>query len=754
MCRNPNSLIYLVLVSVVYLAFGTVVQAQLPEPVSFCTVHPYPYQQDPGQDAIVSMEAENFDENIPNPPHAWIFVREPEGFSGTGAMRAMPDSDMSYLTHEYTANSPHLDFEVNFSKTGTHYVWIRGYGVDKGADSVHVTIDAPNTGRSNADTIQTGSAYTWEWSIQRMQNLGPAQIEVASAGVHTVNMWMREDGMIVDKIVLTTNPDYTPTGAGPEESSRTEPNPADGTTDVPREVVLSWAPGELANTHDVYLGTVFDDVNDADRSDPRDVLFGQDHNHTTYEPDYLLDFGQIYYWRIDEVNAPPEPTVFKGDVWSFTTELFAYPIENITATASSSASDQGPEKTIDSSGVDVNDLHSTDPQAMWLSEAGDPGSASIQYEFDKLYKLYEILVWNYNGNSFLSLYGLKEVTIEYSTDGTNFSQLENVPEFVQAIGEEGYAANTTVAFNGAAAKYVKITANSNWGGGGGFFNQYGLSEVRFTAIPVSARKPSPDSGATGVDVDVILGWKAGREAASHDVYVSADPNALILAGPVTEPAFDTASLDLALGQTYHWRVDEVNAAETTTMWQGDIWKFTTSDFLVVDDFEEYNDYEPDLIWIWRTWVDGYVEPPAVRTNGSTMGHTVQYEPSMELVTVYDCSQSAPLYYDNTTVGFSEVTANLTDLGVSGDWTKHAIGTLTVWFYGDLNNDAQQLYVKINDTKILHDDPESLKQALWQMWPIDLSTYDVSDVSTLSIGLDRLNGVDGDGMVLLDAIRLY
>jgi hypothetical protein len=48
----------------------------------------------------------------------------------------------------------------------------------------------------------------------------------------------------------------------------------------------------------------------------------------------------------------------------------------------------------------------------------------------------------------------------------------------------------------------------------------------------------------------------------------------------------------------------------------------------------------------------------------------------------------------------------------------------------------------------------LKGALWQLWPIDLSAYNVSNVSTLSIGLDRLNGVGGDGIVLLDAIRLY
>jgi len=318
-------------------------------------------------------------------------------------------------------------------------------------------------------------------------------------------------------------------------------------------VVLSWTPGEstaAVNGHIVYLSESYDNVNDG--------IGGITQSANSYDAG-RLKFGTTYYWRVDEVAAPPASTVDPGDVWSFTTELFVYPIpgESITATASSQQSNQEPEKTIDSSGLDPNDLHSANPNAMWISEAGDPGSAWIQYVFDKPYKLHEMFVWNYNGDSILTMYGLKEVTIEYSTDGTNFSQLENVPEFAQAIGEDDYAANTTVAFNGVAAKYVKITANSNWGGGG-FFNQYGLSEVRFTAIPVSARVPYPDSGATDVDLDVILGWKAGREAASHEVYISTDPDAMTLAGPVTEPAFDTASLDLALGQTYHWRVDEVN----------------------------------------------------------------------------------------------------------------------------------------------------------------------------------------------------
>ena len=106
------------------------------------------------------------------------------------------------------------------------------------------------------------------------------------------------------------------------------PSPDDEATDVPQDVVLGWSPGEYANTHDVYLGTVFDDVNAATTTvDPTNVYKGSlDPNDPIGYPvdGFLdLDFGQSYYWRIDEVNALPDSTVFKGSVWQFTTEPFA-----------------------------------------------------------------------------------------------------------------------------------------------------------------------------------------------------------------------------------------------------------------------------------------------------------------------------------------------------------------------------------------------------------------------------------------------
>src|SRR3989304_968418 len=110
---------------------------------------------------------------------------------------------------------------------------------------------------------------------------GRSTIDVTEVGVHTLNAYMREDGLAFDKILLTTNPDYTPTGFGPTESPRgipdtaTGPVPAESATDIPRDVVLSWVEGPSAAAHDVYFGTAFEDVNTASRANPKGVLVSQ-----------------------------------------------------------------------------------------------------------------------------------------------------------------------------------------------------------------------------------------------------------------------------------------------------------------------------------------------------------------------------------------------------------------------------------------------------------------------------------------------
>jgi hypothetical protein len=262
--------------------------------------------------------------------------------------------------------------------------------------------------------------------------------------------------------------------------------PGPSATDVSCDVILSWTSPSSAPACDVYLGTSFEAVNTASRASPQGVLVSQGQTATTYDPAGLLELSQTYYWRVDFVSAGPTPTITKGPVLKFTTAALTYPIKNITAKASSAQAGSGPERTVDGSGLDRTDGHSTDQKDMWWSMA-EP-SHWIQYEFDKVYTLHELWVWNMNQiiEPFVG-FGAKSVKIEYSTDGLTWTPLANVPEFARASGKAGYTHDTTVSFAGVPAKFVKLTVEKNWSTSA---PQTGLSEVWFFCIQ-SAAIPKP-----------------------------------------------------------------------------------------------------------------------------------------------------------------------------------------------------------------------------------------------------------------------
>jgi hypothetical protein len=262
-------------------------------------------------------------------------------------------------------------------------------------------------------------------------------------------------------------------------------NPLARAADVPRDVILNWMSAPFAQSYDVYFGTSFADVDSATRANPKGVLVSKGQAATTYDPEGLLDYSRNYWWRVDLVSAGAAPTIYKGAVLDFTTQAFAYALRNVTAKASSVQPGSGPEKTVDGSGLDPSGGHSTDVKAMWQSAGVQPNW--IQYEFDKVYKLHEVLVWNSNQvlEPFMG-FGARTVVIEYSVDGATWTPLANVPEFARAPGKPGYTANTTVSFGGVSAKFVKLTIVKNWG----VAPQTGLSEVRFFYIPdASAAQP-------------------------------------------------------------------------------------------------------------------------------------------------------------------------------------------------------------------------------------------------------------------------
>ena len=94
------------------------------------------------------------------------------------------------------------------------------------------------------------------------------------------------------------------------------PDPADGAVDVTQSPILTWSPGDNAVSHQVYFGTDTEAVNNAVMSSPefRGAIGLGSESYNAGN----LELNTTYYWRIDEVEA--DGTIYKGDVWSFTTK--------------------------------------------------------------------------------------------------------------------------------------------------------------------------------------------------------------------------------------------------------------------------------------------------------------------------------------------------------------------------------------------------------------------------------------------------
>ncbi|MFC1794400.1 carbohydrate binding domain-containing protein, partial [Planctomycetota bacterium] len=120
--------------------------------------------------------------------------------------------------------------------------------------------------------------------------------------------------------VLMYEGDYVP-GMNPTPPLKaSEPDPVDGSFIEQTWATLSWIPGELAVSHDVYMGENLDDVNngagDTFRGNQTDEFYVAGFPGFAY-PDGLVN-GTTYFWRIDEVNDADPNSPWKGDVWSFT----------------------------------------------------------------------------------------------------------------------------------------------------------------------------------------------------------------------------------------------------------------------------------------------------------------------------------------------------------------------------------------------------------------------------------------------------
>jgi hypothetical protein len=278
--------------------------------------------------------------------------------------------------------------------------------------------------------------------------------------------------------------------------------------------------------------------------------------------------------------------------------------------------------------------------------------------------------------------------------------------------------------------------------------------------PLKAHSPQPDSGAMDTGWSLDLTWVAGTRATRHQVYFGDDAQAVAAADTSTAGLYRGTQADTTLtvsdlewGRAYYWRVDEVNEADPAGSWPGAVWTFTTADFLLVDDFESYNDEEGQGTRIYETWLDGWAD----NSSGSQVGYADP--PFAEPTVVHGGDQSMPLAYDNSKSPFYSQIERV--FAPTEDWTGHNLSTLVLYVRGKTANAPARLLVGLEDaaghlTLVGHADSAPVTSAQWVEWRVALSDFtgvNPAKVKKLYLRLGDSTQPGGTGLLYVDDIRV-
>jgi outer membrane protein assembly factor BamB len=360
----------------------------------------------------------------------------------------------------------------------------------------------------------------------------------------------------------------------------TSPDPADSTMSVSITKNLGWTAGSGVGvvSHDVYFGT----------SSPG--TFQGNQAGTTFNPGTMTAYT-TYYWRIDERNESGTTT---GDVWSFTTAPL--PGQASSPNPANNATNIGIAQdlawTSGSNTTSHNVYFGTaNPPAFVGNQTGtmyDTGTMTLNTTY--YWRIDEVgpggttagNIWSFttaavvapgkattpipanNATSVSTTKTLSWTAGSYATSHNLYFSTTNPPAF---IGNQTGTTYNPGTMSLGTKYYWRIDEVGSGGTTTG--DVWSFTTTSTAPLPGQASNPDPAAGATGVSTTKTLGWTAGSNVTSHDVYFGTTSPGTYM-GNQTGTTYNPGTL--APNTTYYWRIDEKNSSWTVA---GNVWSFTT-----------------------------------------------------------------------------------------------------------------------------------------------------------------------------------
>ena len=161
-----------------------------------------------GEDGFVVWEAEDFDRNLDG-----LWFPETERGTASGGVAMVVNNGAGG-----SENSTKIEYDIQFTRTGTHYLWYRNSANDGNDDSAWLHIDGARPPEREAGNQAALSGFTsalaanYGWASAAFEGGGNRlSFAINTAGLHSVGIARREDGTYLDKFVITSDPNFNPT---------------------------------------------------------------------------------------------------------------------------------------------------------------------------------------------------------------------------------------------------------------------------------------------------------------------------------------------------------------------------------------------------------------------------------------------------------------------------------------------------------------------------------------------------------------
>jgi|GEM_PF-464291 len=604
---------------------------------------------------------------------------------------------------ERYATNPDPANEAILGATNVILKWTAGTTAAQHHLYVGESLDDVKNGAAGTDkgttTATTFEAYPWElgktyyWRVD--------EVEADGTTVYTGTVW---------SFTISAKRASTPA-------------PASGAILVDPNVTLSWVAGSGAVSRDVYLGT--------DSANLPRVSKAQ--TATTYTPSPLA-YDTTYYWRVDEFDGASTAT---GEVWHFkTTPNIQVTDPNLVGWWNFDRDEVG--IALDWSGHGNHGILRGDPNRVTGYNLG-------AVAFDGINDMVEVpqvivndltlMAWIKAGvagpDGTTAREGSGLLWSDQAGGGDHFTVAVLGKKLAFETGGGGGMSNTTSRQDVVTGDWIHVAVTRTEStrecdifvdggldtssvhvdnrvganprieiGGNPLDSRYFkgiIDEVKaynrvlsqeelvqaMRANLLLAWNPKPFNGeAVDIRNTLQLKWSAGDGAAKHDVYFGTDPKTGgFLRGRLTVTTYSPPD-KLQWAKTCYWRVDEVSATGTVT--KGRVWSFSVADYLIVDDFETYDDVCNRIFFAWMDGL-GYSAStdctlPASNGNGtgSTVGNVSA--PFAERTIVHSGRQSMPFGFDNTKSPFYSEAVR--DWSAAQTWTAGGVNTLRLYLRGD------------------------------------------------------------------------